>query len=100
MDVDHGAEFFRLLPERPQRGVAQFHVPRRRRYADAGEAEFAYAAREFRNRKCGRSERHAAEADQPFRVGRNDRRHAVVEHALQSQALLRFGPIGRQLHEA
>src|SRR5215475_3142039 len=100
MDVYHGAEFFRLLPEWPQRRIAQFHVPRRRRYADAGEAEFAHAPREFADRQRRRDERHATEADEPFRVGRNHRCHVVIERALQPKALLRLGPVGRLLHEA
>ena len=100
VDVHDRAEFLGLFPEWPQGGVTQFHVARGGRDADAGEAEVAHAAREFRNRKRRRGERHAAEADQPLRIGGDDRRHAVVEHALQPQAFRRLGPIGELVHEA
>ena len=45
-------------------------------------------------------ERYAAEPDQAARIGGDHLRHAVVEHALELEALLRLRPVGALLHEA
>jgi hypothetical protein len=100
MDVDDGTVRLGGFPERPQPAVAQFHVARGRRNADAGEAKLGHAAGQLSDREVGGVERHAAEADQAARIGGDHFRHAVVQHPLQPQAFLRLRPMGALLHEA